>query len=244
MATKKAIINNLFITDYYNQSRKKGIAGTINRLLKKFNYNYEFRRKVDPFSDMNTLEQRINFYHLLSSVITGRIDGEVVELGCYNGQCAMLFQKILNVHQCAKKVHLFDSFEIKFSSKKEVQKELLDNFKAHNLQLPAIHKGYFEETLHTQLPEKVAFAHIDCGFGGDVTKHRQVMLFCLEALYNRLSTGAICVLMDYHDNTTSDPGIDCNPGVKLACDDFFKDKPEQIVCLYGGEVSHAFFIKV
>lgn len=239
----KTPINNLFVMDAQNRSKGNRISDKINKIIKKLGYNYEFKRKVDPFSDMNTLEQRINFYHLLSSVLMQNIEGDIVELGCYNGQCAMLFQKILDVHHSKKVLHLYDSFEVKFSSPGDVKEELLNNFKSNNLRLPEIHQGLFDATLPTELPDVVSFAHIDCGFGGDPLEHKKVMLYCLKQLYNKLQTGAICILMDYHDATTNDPGIDCNPGVKLACDEFLSDKSEQVYCLYGGEVSHAYFVK-
>jgi hypothetical protein len=37
---------------------------------------------------------------------------------------------------------------------------------------------------------------------------------------------------------------DINPGVKLAYDEFFAGKPEQIVCLFGNQYNHAYFRKV
>jgi O-methyltransferase len=46
------------------------------------------------------------------------------------------------------------------------------------------------------------------------------MLHCLEAVYPRMSPGAIGVLMDYHDPERTLRGWDCAPGVKQACDRF------------------------
>lgn len=85
---------------------------------------------------------------------------------------------------------------------------------------------------------------INCGFGGDAQAHRAVVRRCLEAVYPRLRAGAVCVLMDYHDKSSGDPGQDVNPGVKLACDDFLAGKPERVTALYGNQFSHSFFRKI
>ncbi len=241
----KAPLNNFFVINEIQFASRKGrIPPLVNKVLKRLNLSYEFKKKINPSADMATLEQRINYYHLLTSVISEKTEGDVVELGCFNGQCAMLFQKTLNSLNSVKKLHLFDSFEVKFEITGSVEHELISNFKNNGLQLPIIHKGLFEKTLATDLPDKIAFAHIDCGFGGDVTDHKTIVLYCLEEVYKRLSKGGKCVMMDYHDAGSKDPGNDYNPGVKLACDDFFSDKPEQIICLYGGESSHGYFKKL
>lgn len=235
--------NNFFIQSTENHRKPKKIVGLVNKILKKAGYSYKLTRGLDPMVDMNTIEQRINFYHLLTSVIQNNVPGEVVELGCFNGQCAVLFQQIIEANSSNKSLHLFDSFEHKFTLSEDVQKALLQNFNVKNLKTPIIHKGLFQDTLKQQLPQKIAFAHIDCGFGGDPQSHKNIMLYCLEVLYNHLSPGAICVLMDYHDPTSGDTGGDYNPGVKMACDEFFIDKPEELISLYGNEVSHAYFRK-
>ncbi|WP_448103829.1 TylF/MycF/NovP-related O-methyltransferase [Pedobacter panaciterrae] len=198
---------------------------------------------IDTTIDMNTIEQRINYYHLLNTVIQNGIAGDVVELGCFSGQCALLFGKVIEQNHSDKKLHLYDSFEIKFAEKRNVEDVLKEGFSQAKLRLPELHKGYFEQTLPDQLPEKIAFAHIDCGHGGDKLQHKEIMLFCLGQIYPKMSPGSICVLMDYNDPKINGPGHDANPGVKLAWDEFFKGRPEQIVPLYGNQYFHAYFTK-
>lgn len=198
---------------------------------------------IDSTVDMNTIEQRINYYHLLNAVIQKNIAGDVVELGCFTGQCALLFEKVIEQNNSDKRLHLYDSFEIKFTETRNIEDVLLDNFSSAGLKAPELHKGYFEQTLPTQLPEKIAFAHIDCGHGGDKFKHKEIMIYCFEQIYPRMSSGAICVLMDYYNPEINGKGHDANPGVKLAYDDFFNDKPEEIIPLYGNQYFHAYFTK-
>jgi O-methyltransferase len=189
--------------------------------------------------DMTTVEQRINYFHLLDGVLFNAVKGDVIELGCFTGQCAVLFQEILQANNSEKKLHLYDSFEKRFT----VEDILIRNFRKKGLSLPVIHKGYFETTIPQQLPEHIAFAHIDCGFGGDLMEHKKIMLYCLNAIYPRLSQNAVCVLMDYHNPNEDDFALDANPGVKLACDEFFISKPEKVFSLYGNQYAHGFFRK-
>lgn len=247
VATKPgaAPLSNFFIAQPpYALPDTRPLSRLINKGFKLLKVGYRLAPPLNPVVDMNTLEQRINFFHLLDGVVANHIAGDVIELGCFTGQCAMLFQQVLAQHHSDKTLHLYDSFDIKFTEQAPIEDVLRANFAATGLRLPTLHKGYFQDTIPAQLPERIAFAHIDCGFGGDLLAHKEVMRYCLDALYPRLSPGALCVLMDYHDRSIGDTGCDVNPGVKLACDEFLATKPEQIVCLYGNQASHAFFRKV
>lgn len=240
-------MDNYFITQSpYTKMRTNSSLLRLSRLLNK-----GFRKlrlslvvnSIDTTIDMNTIEQRINYYHLLNRIIEKDVKGEIVELGCFTGQCALLFQKVIEQNSSAKKLHLFDSFDVKFTEKGIIEDVLIANFQAAGLRIPKIHKGNFHHTLPEQLPKEIAFAHIDCGQGGDKLAHKEILLYCFEQLYPKLSPGAICVLMDYNDPEINGTGHEANPGVKLAYDEFFKNKPEEIVALYGNQYFHAYFTK-
>ena len=55
---------------------------------------------------------------------------------------------------------------------------------------------------------------------------------------------AICLIMDYRDPEKTVGGSDSFPGVKEACDRFFKEKPEKVFVLYGNQFPHGYFRKV
>lgn len=225
----------------FQQSSK--LIKFVNKGLRYLNVGYTVTAS-DTQIDMNTIEQRINFFHLLDGVIAHNIDGDLVELGCFTGQCAMLFQYILQQQKSEKKLYLFDSFNIKFAETGDIEGKLLNNFKKENLNFPVINKGFFENTLHTSLPEKISFVHIDCGFGGNPDEHKEILLYCLDKVYSRMSRGAVCILMDYYDESIHAKGHNANPGVKFACDEFLKDKHEKIIALYGNQYFHGFFRKL
>jgi O-methyltransferase len=94
-----------------------------------------------------------------------------------------------------------------------------------------------------ELPEKISFIHIDCGFGGDPLAHKKVILHLFEHIYPRMSPGAVCVLMDYNDPAANGLAQDLAPGVKMAADEFLAGKPESMVALYGNSYLHGYFRK-
>jgi len=237
-------MNNFFVTEQPFATQERKLVKWLNTALHFIRPGYRIASPPNPVVDMNTLEQRINYFHLLNNTIEAQIPGDIIELGCFTGQCALLFQKIIQLTKTDKILHLYDSFEIKFTLQESIEDALRRNFATAGLRMPVLHKGYFQDTLPSQLPARICFVHIDCGFGGDALAHKEIMLQCLQSVYPRMSAGAVCVLMDYHDPLSGDVGYDVNPGVKIACDEFFASKPEQIVSLYGNHISHAFFRKL
>ena len=238
-------MNNFFITQ---EPYSRLVKTTPIFKLVKMGLRYlgigELKPEIfNPMEDMTTIEQRISYFHLLNSVIDYKVPGEVVELGTFTGYCALLFQNVIEQSKSDKKLHLYDSFDVQFTKEGDIQKILMSNFNKAKLSSPVIHKGYFKDTLPTELPEEIAFVHLDCGFGGDRFEHKEILLFCLEQVYPKLSKGAICILMDYKDNASVAGGYDVNPGTKLAADEFLKDKPETMVGLYGNQCYHGYFIK-
>lgn len=215
----------------------------LNKVLRKLGINIEFRKRPDGVSEMITVEQRINMFHLVSQVLIYEVEGDLIELGCHTGQCAAEMQAIIENYNPQKQLHLYDKFNLKPIKLKQIKNKLIENFKSANLRLPVIHEGFFEETIPMQLPKKLSFIHIDCGFGGNSLEHKNIMLHCLKDIYPRMTPGSVCLLMDYHDPEKTLRGFNPNPGVKLACDEFFKDKSEKVYILYGNHYSHGYFRK-
>ncbi|MBD1394393.1 class I SAM-dependent methyltransferase [Mucilaginibacter glaciei] len=239
-------MNNYFLTQPpfgVRKNKKSPLVNFVNKGLRFLKTGYNVQQ-LDTSVDMNTIEQRINYYHLIDSVIANHIEGDMVELGIFAGQCSLIFQKVIELRQSDKQLHGFDTFGMSFKLKGDIEDLLKANFNAAGLKQPIIHKGNFFDTVPSQLPDKIAFAHIDCGFGGGAMEHKKVVLHCLENLYPRMSAGAICALMDYNDPTENGPGHDIAPGVKMACDEFLADKSEKVIALYGNQYMHGYFRKL
>ncbi|CAN5208822.1 hypothetical protein BH09PAT1_BH09PAT1_5960 [soil metagenome] len=198
--------------------------------------------------DWSNLEQTINIYHLLTQIVLLNIPGDIVELGSFDGTTSILMQKTLDQLQSDKKIHVYDSFEGLpeksdndggtgfFAGSCKTQKEnLIRNFKKHKTKLPIIHEGWFSDTLPKGLPNKISFAHLDGDFYSSI-------LESLVYVYPKLSKGAIVVIDDYCDPKVRDVN-NILPGVKKACDEFFKDKEEKVGVLLAGCETHGYFRK-
>lgn len=231
------------VFDVKEQNKLEGIQKLLNKVFNKFKIKIQVSPLLNNGTDMVTQYQRLNFFHLLNRAIQNGVQGDIVELGCFDGQVATLFQAINEQNKANRKLYLFDNFKNDFGLKESIKDRLIYNFKSRNLTMPEIVEGDFKETLPGQLPSKICFAHLDSGIGRDPHNHKKIILSCLESVYPRMEPGAICVLMDYHDLDRSIEGVNSNPGVKMACDEFFKDKTEQVFTLYGGVYSHGYFIK-
>ncbi len=192
----------------------------------------------------SSLEQRNNLYLLADQVLAFDIKGDFVEVGCQNGATARVLASVIDHHQADRAFHVYDTFCTDPAPAHGSRNIFERNFRIKGPRLPVVHAGNFERTLTQELPEHIAFAHIDRNTGAPDDIHSNCVRECLEAVYPRMSVGAIGVLMDYHDPERTVGGCDTNPGVKQACDRFFRSKPECIQILYGGEYSHAFFRKV
>jgi O-methyltransferase len=197
---------------------------------------------------MLTVEQAVNLYHLLCHVVLLDVPGDVVEVGCYEGTTAILLQMTLDRLGCPKPLHVYDSFaglpaksakdgETRFAQGdcRTTRAKLIENFERHGVKRPAIHAGWFAETLPAELPDRICFAHVDGDFYTSVRES-------LEHVYPRLSTGAVVVVDDYCDPAVN-PVYDSLPGVKRACDDFLRDKPERMGVLLAGSGAHGYFRK-
>lgn len=234
---------------YFNQPTKgqtilANIIFPFNKVLSALNWNVQLVSEGANGNEMITVEQRINLYHLLKEVIVHKVEGDVVELGCHVGNSAMQIQSIIESANSIKKFHVYDRFNLIDNPFAGIKERLIGNFETAKLKIPEIHEGVFSETIPSQLPEKIAFAHIDAGHGAPLEEYRDVMLFLLESVYSRMTTNSICLLMDYHDFSRTKGGTDSNPGVKAACDIFFDRKPEKVHVLYGNRYSHGYFRKV
>lgn len=249
--------DNIFITngfeDWKQPTASKGLQ-LVNKVLRRLGMSVHVSPPVVT-GTMTSVEQRINMHHLVSSVLWYEVPGDFVELGCHSGQSAVLFRRLIDHYDPTRRLHVYDSFQglpslaVKDGDTPFREGQLavgtgvlLANFRRAGVEPPVIHKGWFEDTLPDELPDRIAFAHLD----GDLYDSIKVSL---EYVYPRLSKGAVCLVDDYSDPDLFN-AIDPLPGVKRACDEFLADKPERVALLYGGYNSsigfgsHGYFRKL
>lgn len=177
-------------------------------------------------------------YHLMQS---STIPGDIVEFGCHKGRTAAFLGAI-----SSKPLWVYDSFKglpqkCELDSNEDLtfrpgglavnRAALLQTFKLAGLATPIIVEGWFRDVKNEQIPERIAFAHIDGDFYTSI-------LEALRLVYPRISPGGVCFIDDY--------GYARLKGVKSAVDTFMSAKPETINVPFGRHGKrnlHCYFIK-
>lgn len=152
---------------------------------------------------------------------TKLVSGDIVEFGCYIGTTSVFLAKHIDSWQ-DKKLWLFDSFEglpekssqdrsslgdlFKKGELLATKKQLILNLKKCNLtNFPKIKKGWFNELVESDIPDKISFAFLD----GD---YYDSIMSPLRLIWDRLEDGAVIVVDDY-----GNPAL---PGAKIAVDEW------------------------
>jgi O-methyltransferase len=172
-------------------------------------------------------------YHVLmelSRVIDAGIPGHVVELGCHEGGTTVQIRRLLDkLKQKHRELHVYDSWEGVPAPVPQdtpaagvwpfekgmctTQRETFDkNFDRSELRPPHVHSGWFAAIPDAEYPSPIAFAFFD----GDMYSS---IIDSFVKVYPKLSKGARVVIDDYEWERL--------PGVKKACEDFLRDKPER-----------------
>lgn len=224
-------MHNVFITEWMDwRPRGRFPLRVVNGFLRLLGTRLRLRSPYDSGSMTNT-EQRMNLFHVVQQVLRSGVPGDLVELGSERGHTAVLFSKVASQLAPDRRLHLYTIFE-----NDDALESLKRNFRTVGEPLPELHIGLVQDTLPRELPQTIAFAHIDLGstVAGDV---KALILHCLQQLYPRLAPGAVCVIQDYCDSSVLDSWNPW-PGIKAACDEFLADKPEQMEVMYAGWYSH------
>ncbi len=247
-------MDNAFIATTFDWDHRTPTNG--QRFLNKVLGKLRIPVRLTPApSNMANVEARMNLFHLLEQTAANKVPGDVVDVGCNAGDSTIVMQRIITAMAPEKRVHAYDSFEglpdLKESDSKDgvygkgymaAGLELFtQKFEALKLKMPHTHKGWFEATIPSELPDRISFALID----GDLyesTRH------VLPHVYERMSPGAIGLIAVYYDETIFPrkgvSGGYRSPGVKRAVDEFFRDKPEKVGLLYANEYSNGYFRKL
>jgi len=192
-------------------------------------------------------------YHVLvelNRAISAGVPGHVVELGCHEGGTSIQIRRLLDkLKQKDRELHVYDSWEgVPAPTPQDApaagvwpfekgmcttQRETFEyNFRQADLTLPRIHSGWFAQIPDAEYPTPIAFAFFD----GDLYTS---IVDSFVKVYDKLSRGARVVIDDY--------AWERLPGVKKACEDFLRDKPEREMLLpnyYGpGLGGGALFVK-
>ncbi|MBP7513085.1 MAG: class I SAM-dependent methyltransferase [Flavobacteriales bacterium] len=215
----------------------------MNRVLNKLRSPVVLHSRFDHREDMVSMEQISNLELLFTDVVDRKVPGAVVELGCYMGSTAAVFASLLQAHDAKRPFHVYDRFDIELGTSHGVWQAFARRMLDAKVPMPTIHPGDILDTVPRDLPQAIAFAHVDLGTGSEIFGHVSLMAHGLSHIYARMSRGGVIVFMDYHVPGRTVQGNDSNPGVRLTVDTFFENKPEKPRILYGGPCSHAYIRK-
>jgi O-methyltransferase len=202
-------------------------------------------KQVD--SSIINIEQVRKLVEYLLDTIENKIEGDVVELGCYVGESSKYLMKTLIETNSDKKLYVYDSFEgLPDLSKWEIntgwrprtlvtsEDVLTSNFIENNLPTPIITKGWFKDIPEDKLPEKISFAFLDGDFYDSIYDS-------LVKVYDRVVDGGYIFFHDYKRNDL--------PGVEAAIKDFFElrgieNNVVEVVTQVGGYKKNSKIVKI
>lgn len=178
-------------------------------------------RKFPLVSDQVEYPELAVIVRELQAVIQRNIPGEVVELGCYSGTTSLFIQRVLTASASYKEFHVYDSFAglppkvaqdqspagTQFTSGELTtsKQTLIKNFRNARLQLPVIHKVWFEELTVVDMPKSIVFAFLDGDFYTSIAAS-------LRVIQPLLTKGSCIVIDDYQSEAL--------PGARKAVDEW------------------------
>jgi O-methyltransferase len=205
-------------------------------------------RLAEDNADMGDIDRLVNIYWALSSVLISGVPGDIVEVGCNVGKTSVFLRMVMDHFAPERELHVYDSFQglpapgehdayLKEGECTATVEQLRETFRTWGVEPPTIHEGWFDRTLPTRLPERIAFGYLD----GDFYESTKISL---EHVYPRLADKAVIIVDDYCDAEKNERAFDLLPGPKAACDEFFRDKPEKVSVLVGvGDLAFGYFRK-
>lgn len=195
----------------------------------------EFLSHWNAFKGKNTPkvhERRFNMYYFAKSVKD--LPGDTAECGVWFGAGSFLIMRA--TAKDGRTHHIFDSFEGLSSpdTRDAISQKHVMEWKKGDLSVPEqivsdnlqgegdfkLYKGWIPERFKDAADKTFSFAHIDVDL-------YQPTYDSVAFFYDRMVPGGIILCDDY--------GSELCPGAYDALNDFFADKPEQVIHLVGGQ---------
>lgn len=210
-------------------SDKKGKKLKLGSIKMRFLLNYPQNitlyptiKKVFHFS-MLSYTAMCEMHDFIKNVVRDKVEGDVVEMGCWNGGCGAFMSWCVEKFGSDKKVWLFDSFEglpelVKEDSewanrqkKVRLRDEGSEEIKSTGFMVASeenvkkalkklsvgkntnILKGWFQDSL-PKVKDKIGKISV-LRLDGDLYEST---LYCLEEMYDMVSPGGYVVIDDYH----------------------------------------------
>lgn len=171
--------------------------------------------------NMMSWDRKLNIVNQI--VNTHYVEGDVVEIGCYDGQTTCLMRWVLDTLGSDRDIHVYDSFEGLLGRNEhdggpDLARQFPDgflktspeivyhHFNKYQLRPPVIHKGVVQKMSPSDLPVSISMALLDVDL-------YEPMLKSIELVWPRMAPGGMMVVDDYRHG--------CWPGVERALCDYF-----------------------
>lgn len=161
----------------------------------------------------------------LNKVLLQGVEGDAVEMGCYEGTSALFEARMLDELAPEKTLWLYDSFEglpnkseedktplgeaFREGELKASRARLEKNFIKAGLAMPEIKRAWFFELDPSDLPQQICFAFLDGDF-------YESILDSLSLVWPKIASGGVIIVDDYQN-----PKL---PGAARAVEHFFANK--------------------
>lgn len=135
-----------------------------------------------------------------------KLDGAVVEFGCYVGTTSLFIRRLLDAHEDTREFHVYDSFQglppktaqdqsragdqFQAGELAVSKKQFVQQFQRAGLRPPFVHKGWFANLVPADVPEQIAFAFLDGDFYESIRDSLRLVL-------PRTQQGGVIVVDDY-----------------------------------------------
>lgn len=183
-------------------------------------------RKYPLVSDQIDYEELAVIIRELEKILGQHVEGDIVELGCYEGTTSLFIQRLLREQGSDRRLHVYDSFAglpdkarqddspagllFKAGELAASKQTLIRNFKVAGLPLPTIHKAWFSDLTSNDIPPAIAFAFLDGDFYESIRDS-------LRVITPHLASDATIVIDDYWSEAL--------PGAKRAADEWLRTHP-------------------
>jgi O-methyltransferase len=135
-----------------------------------------------------------------------RLNGAVVEFGCYIGTTSLFIRRVLDARNDSRQFHVYDSFaglppktardesgagdQFQAGELAVSKKQFMQQFQKASLRAPFVHKGWFSDLTPADVPERIAFAFLDGDFYESIRDSLRLVLPCMQA-------GSVIIVDDY-----------------------------------------------
>ncbi len=158
----------------------------------------------------------------------------IVELGCYIGTTSLFIERLRQYYDHAGEFHVYDSFAglpakttldsspagLQFCEGELAvrKKDFIRQFKKAGLNLPVIHKAWFDDLTEHNIPPGIMFAFLDGDYYRSIAQS-------LRLITPHLTPGAVIIVDDYANEAL--------PGVQRAVDEWLSLHPAAVTVAHS-----------